>query len=153
MKLPYFALFLGAATALSACVDDPAAVTTEPAAKAWCSSDVGPVNGQTLPAWQAWNGVLPPDVANATNSWVMWPLTGQETGYFKLYQVNLTNKTVVSVRRLSTAQRPAVMAALGGRSGALMVIRVPPPVGPGGDDWSQLKSVLPLADVANGAPF
>lgn len=153
MKLPYFALLLGAATALSACVDDPAEVTTNPAAKASCSSDVAPFNGQTLPAWQAWNGVLPADVGGAINSWVIWPMTGQDTGYFKLYQVNLTNKTVASVRRFSNAQRPSVMASLGTRNGALMVIRVPPPVGPGGDDWSQLKSVLPLADIANGAPY
>ena len=96
---------------------------------------------------------LPADVQGHINSWVLWPLTGQESGYFKLYQVDLTNKTVATVRRFSSAQRPAVMAALGSRSGALMVIRVPPPVGPGGTEADQLTNAVRFGDIAHYQPY
>lgn len=153
MKLKHFAFILCAAGSLAGCVDDPAEVTTSVAAKASCTSDAVPAPGAVLPQWQAWNGVLPADVQGHINSWVLWPLTGQESGYFKLYQVDLTNKTVASVRRFSSAQRPAVMAALGSRSGALMVIRVPPPVGPGGTEADQLTNAVRFGDIAHYQPY
>ncbi len=153
MKIDRLLLSLCASLALGACVDDPAEVTTSVEAKASCTSDAVPAPGATLPQWQAWNGVLPADVAGHINSWVLWPLTGQDVGFFKLYQVDLTNKTVASVRRFSAAQRPAVMASLGSRSGAVMVIRVPPPVGPGGTEADQLINAVRFGDIAHYQPY
>lgn len=153
MKLNHFALILCTSLALGGCVDDPAEVTTTPEAKASCTSDAVPAPGAVLPQWQAWNGVLPADVAGHINSWVLWPLTGQEVGFFKLYQVDLTNKTVASVRRFAAGDRAAVMKALGGRNGALMVIRVPPPVGPGGTEAIQLTNAIRFGDIAHYQPY
>lgn len=153
MKLNHFAMILCTSLALGGCVDDPAEVTTTAAAKSSCTSDAVPAPGAVLPQWQTWNGVLPADVGGHINSWVLWPLTGQEAGSFKLYQVDLTTKTVASVRRFSAAQRPAVMASLGSRNGALMVIRVPPPVGPGGTEADQLTNAVRFGDIAHYQPY
>jgi|JI9StandDraft_2_1071091.scaffolds.fasta_scaffold156306_1 hypothetical protein len=151
MKLNHFALILCTSLALGGCVDDPAEVTTTAAAKATCTSTLVVPANATMPTPVNWTGALPPPTGG-TLTYVLLPLTGQNAGYWYLFQVDLTAAKVNATRKLTSAQQPDAVKLLSGSGLTYAVIRVPPPVGPGGTDWTTVKRWVTYADSVFSVP-
>lgn len=151
MKLKHFALSLCTSLALGGCVDDPAEVTTSVAAKATCTSTLVVPANATMPPVVTWSGALPP-ATGGTLVYVLLPLSGQSAGYWYLFQVDLTAAKVTATRKLTTAQQPDAVKLLGSTGLTYAVIRVPPPVGPGGTDWTTVKRWVTYADSVFSVP-
>lgn len=151
MKLKHFALALCTAGALTGCVDDPAEVTTTPAEKASCTSTLTPPANAVMPTVYNWTGALPP-ATGGTLTYILLPLSGQSAGYWYLFQVDLTAAKVTATRKLSSAQQPDAVKLLSGSGLTYAVIRVPPPVGPGGTDWTTVKRWVTYADTVFSVP-
>lgn len=151
MKLKHFALALCAAGSLAGCVDDPAEVTTSAAEKASCTSTLTPPANAVMPPVYSWNGALPP-ATGGTLTYILLPLSGQSSGYWYLFQVDLTAAKVTATRKLTSAQQPDAVKLLSGSGLTYAVIRVPPPVGPGGTDWTTVKRWVTYADTVFSVP-
>ena len=151
MKLNRLAMILCTSLALGGCVDDPAEVTTTPEAKATCTTSLVVPANATMPTVVNWNGALPP-ATGGTLTYVLLPLTGQNAGYWYLFQVDLTAARVTATRKLSNAQQADAVKLLSGTGLAYAVVRVPPPVGPGGTDWTTVKRWVTYADSVYSVP-
>lgn len=151
MKIDRLLLSLCASLALGACVDDPAEVTTSVAEKATCTTTLTPPANAVMPTVYSWTGALPP-ATGGTLTYVLLPLSGQSAGYWYLFQVDLTAAKVTATRKLTSAQQPDVVKLLSGSGLTYAVIRVPPPVGPGGTDWTTVKRWVTYADSVFSVP-
>jgi hypothetical protein len=59
---------------------------------------------------------------------------------------------VTATRKLSNAQQADAVKLLSGTGLAYAVVRVPPPVGPGGTDWTTVRRWVTYADSVYSVP-